>query len=100
LRDGVLGAICGLEYAAQAMALHLALLSGDEIPRAGLLGEVRELALDVERLDRVAGPLTIDAFRLLGDRRRAIYRFGVAGDGTVLLAGRASVFIDDPGAPR
>jgi predicted hotdog family 3-hydroxylacyl-ACP dehydratase len=95
LRAGRLWAVCALEYAAQAMALHLALRSGDT-PRAGFLGEVRELGLHAERLDLVPGPLSVEASRVLGDGRRAIYRFGVAAGGLVLVTGRASVFIDDP----
>jgi predicted hotdog family 3-hydroxylacyl-ACP dehydratase len=96
-RAGVLWAICGLEYAAQTMAVHLSLASGRyERPRAGFLGEVRELRLCAERLDEVAAPLSIEASRILDDDRGAIYRFRVAVGGREILSGRASVFLDYP----
>jgi len=100
-RAGVLWAICGLEYAAQTMAVHLALASGRcGQPRTGLLGEVRELRLDAGRLDEVAAPLSIEAARILDDDRCAMYRFRVAGGGREILSGRASVFLDYPGGMR
>jgi predicted hotdog family 3-hydroxylacyl-ACP dehydratase len=100
-RAGVLWAICGLEYAAQTMAVHLSVASGrQERPRAGFLGEVRELRLDAGRLDEVAAPLSIEASRILDDDRRAMYRFRVAAGGREILSGRASVFLDYPAAAR
>ncbi|MGQ0593328.1 MAG: hydroxymyristoyl-ACP dehydratase [Gammaproteobacteria bacterium] len=96
-RAGVLWAICGLEYAAQTMAVHLSLASGCRgQPRTGLLGEVRELRLETGRLDEVAAPLSIEATRILDDDRRAMYRFRVAAGGREILSGRASVFLDYP----
>ena len=96
-RAGVLWAICGLEYAAQTMAVHLSLASGRcGQPRTGLLGEVRELRLDAGRLDEVAAPLSIEATRILDDDRCAMYRFRVAAGGREILSGRASVFLDYP----
>ena len=57
-----LPAICGLEYAAQAMALHCALTSGKAKPAAGYLGGVRDLRLLVQRLDAVRDPLSHRGF--------------------------------------
>lgn len=98
-RAGVLWAICALEYAAQAMAVHLILASPGRVgrPRAGFLGEVRELTLGAERLDAIPAPLAIEATRLLGDGQRALYRFRVAAAGCEILCGRASVFLDESG---
>ena len=64
LAGGRLGAACGVEYAAQAMALHGALLSeqrGVPRPRRGLLVSVRGVTLHVPRLDDVAGEITVAA---------------------------------------
>src|SRR5258708_3794232 len=55
-RGGSLAAICGIEYAAQAMAVHgrLADATGDR-PVSGFLASVREVHCNVGRLDRLPG---------------------------------------------
>ncbi|MGH8520439.1 MAG: hypothetical protein ACREU9_03130 [Gammaproteobacteria bacterium] len=88
-----LPAICGLEYAAQAMALHCALTSGNTKPVVGYLGGVRDLRLLVRRLDAVRDPLRIEAVRIIGDTGAYLYRFQVTAGGKMLLDGRASVFL-------
>lgn len=92
---GRLGAACGIEYAAQAMAAHGALLaSAAASPRAGYLASVREVDLQVARLDDVAGDLAIDAERVSGDDNTILYRFSVAAATGVLVSGRAIVMLD------
>src|SRR2546425_12108681 len=51
-----LGAACGIEYAAQAMAVHGALLAPADstAPRAGYLVSVRGVQFQVARLDDIA----------------------------------------------
>jgi predicted hotdog family 3-hydroxylacyl-ACP dehydratase len=49
--------------------------------------------LYVERLDDVAGELTITARRLSGDGGLVLYAFSVAGE-RLLLEGRAAVVLD------
>ena len=92
---GRLGAACGVEYAAQAMAVHGALLAQvDAAPRVGYLASVRAVELLVPRLDDLAGDLTITAERITGDANNILYRFTVAADGQTLLTGRAAVVLD------
>jgi predicted hotdog family 3-hydroxylacyl-ACP dehydratase len=97
---GRLGAACGIEYAAQAMAVHGALVAesaGDAAvaaPRTGYLAGVRGVTLHVDRLDMVAGPLTVDAQRITGDANTVLYNFAVQAGGQVLLSGRAIVVLD------
>ena len=99
---GRLGAACGVEYAAQAMAVHSALVaetgakgSAGNIPaRAGYLASLRSVTLHVERLDTVAGPLTVNAQRVTGDANTVLYSFTVQADAQVLLSGRAVVVLD------
>jgi predicted hotdog family 3-hydroxylacyl-ACP dehydratase len=99
-RGGELEAICGLEYAAQAMAAHVGLDAGKKRPVAvGYLGAVKHLMLRATRLDDVKEHLTIEATRLVGEGGRFIYTFRVSASGQDLLAGRASIFVsyrDDP----
>ena len=96
LRDaGRLGAAVGVEYAAQAMAVHGALLApSDGGPQPGYLTSVRGLTLSVDRLDDLDGPLSVRAERLSGDARVILYAFSVHHLGRRLLQGRASVVID------
>ncbi|WP_395055633.1 3-hydroxylacyl-ACP dehydratase [Polaromonas sp.] len=100
--QGRLGAACGVEYAAQAMAVHGALVAeirgdgfdADAVPRAGYLASVRSVSLHVDRLDTVAAPLLISAERITGDNNTVLYSFAVKAGDTALLSGRAVVVLD------
>ena len=96
LRDaGRLGAAVGVEYAAQAMAVHGALLArSDAAPAQGYLTSVRGLSLHVDRLDDVDGPLRVTAERQSGDARLVLYQFTLHQGDRCLLEGRASVVLD------
>jgi predicted hotdog family 3-hydroxylacyl-ACP dehydratase len=90
-----LGAACGIEYAAQAMAAHGALLAGgDSAPRAGYLASIRGVELHVARLDDIAADLHVEAERLSGDDNIILYGFRVNAAGRELLNGRAAVILD------
>ena len=90
-----LGAACGIEYAAQAMAAHGALLAAaDAAPRAGYLASVRGVALQAARLDNIAADLDVEAERLSGDDTTILYGFRVSAAGRELLSGRAAVVLD------
>jgi predicted hotdog family 3-hydroxylacyl-ACP dehydratase len=90
---GVLPALCGVEYAAQAMAVHGALHDGQRAggPRPGMLAAVRDVELKVERLDDIAEDLVIEAHCLLNESGRLLYRFEVRANNRELLQGRATV---------
>jgi predicted hotdog family 3-hydroxylacyl-ACP dehydratase len=93
--DGRLGAACGVEYAAQAMALHGGLTGAvDGRPTAGYLASLRALVLRVDRLDNLAGDLIVEAERLAGETASVSYRFSVSHGGTLLVSGRAAVILD------
>ena len=99
LRDGGrLAAVCGVEYAAQAMAVHGGLVAGGKRPTAGFLASVRDLTCHVGRLDDLAEDLTIEAEKLMGEGSGVIYGFTVRAGDRDLLSGRAAVVID-AGAP-
>ena len=94
-RDNQLEAICGLEYAAQAMAVHVGLLEQGKERRltVGYLGGVKNLMLRAIRLDDVKGDLTIQATRLVGEVNCFIYAFRVSVGQEEFLDGRASIFL-------
>jgi predicted hotdog family 3-hydroxylacyl-ACP dehydratase len=90
-----LGTANGIEYAAQAMAVHGALLAGhDGAPRQGYLTSVRGVTLHVARLDDLAGELLVRAEHLSGDAHNILYQFSVCHADRCLLEGRAAVVLD------
>lgn len=94
-RNGRLATVCGVEYAAQAMAVHGALLGGQSgRPRAGFLASVRGVEMHVERLDTFDGPLSVTAERIGGDAGNVLYRFAVRCGAQTLIEGRAAVILD------
>ena len=92
---GRLGVASGIEYAAQAMATHGALLLAEGAPpRAGFLTSLRDVVFGASRLDDVAADLAIEALRHSGDGNNAVYRFTVRAGERELLHGRATVVLD------
>ncbi len=93
--SGRLGAACGIEYAAQAMAVHGALVAAQDAGAGhGYLVSVRSAALHVARLDDVQGEIRVDAERVAGDRNSVLYRFALAHDGRRLIDGRAVIALN------
>lgn len=102
---GRLGIAAGIEYAAQAMAAHGALVGeaagqSDATPRAGYLASVRGVSLNAVRLDDVPAPLQVRAQRLMGDSNNIVYSFELAAEERLLLRGRATVVLDAAVAQR
>lgn len=95
LRAGAeLPALCGIEYAAQAMAVHGRLSSAvTEKPRAGYLASVSDVVCAVRRLDDLDGDLVIEAEKLAGDDARVQYRFTITSNHTQILTGKAAVVL-------
>jgi len=93
---GQLGAACGIEYAAQAMAVHGALLATEEstAPCAGFLVSVRGTELHVARLDDIAAELEVKAFCITRDENNILYEFSISAAGTILIEGRAAVIVN------
>ena len=94
--DGRLGAACGIEYAAQAMAVHGAVLAPPEqvSARVGYLVSVRGVQLYVARLDNIADDLMVAATCITRDENNVLYQFSVSAAGRLLLEGRAAVVIN------
>lgn len=96
---GRLGISAGIEYAAQAMAVHGALLATeDAAPCVGFLTSVRDVRWSRSRLDDVAADLTVCAERISGNTVSLLYQFSVQVADAVLLSGRASVLLQAPEA--
>ncbi|HEY5102773.1 MAG TPA: hypothetical protein VII70_08315 [Steroidobacteraceae bacterium] len=92
---GRLGGICGVEYAAQSMAVHGALVAGcTSVPAVGYLAALRGVVVHVRRLDELAGDLVISCERTNGDAATVMYQFCVCSGDLTVLAGRATVILD------
>ena len=99
---GRLGAACGIEYAAQAMAVHGALIAQAQAsageatngPQIGYLVSVRSVVLHVERLDKLSGALIIQAERMSGDDSTLLYSFTLHCGIALLVSGRAVVVVN------
>ena len=96
LRTGdCLLAVCGIEYAAQAVAVHGALCSLNHHlpPTPGMLASVRNVALHIDRLDDIAADLIVSGTRVSGDERALLYEFTVTWDLRVLISGRGTIIL-------
>jgi predicted hotdog family 3-hydroxylacyl-ACP dehydratase len=92
---GRLTVSAGLEYAAQAMGIHVGLVSRGHRTEApiGYVGSVRDVVFSVSRLDDLADDLTIEASRMVEGADSYMYRFTVSHCGSMLIEGRAAIFI-------
>jgi predicted hotdog family 3-hydroxylacyl-ACP dehydratase len=98
---GHLKAICAIEYAAQAIALHGAVNAAAPGVRPGMLASVRALDLHADRLDDIGGDLLVCATRIGGDETALLYNFSVSGEHRLLAAGRATIVLRSAAAaPR
>lgn len=94
-----LGGLSGIEFAAQAMAVHGRLTApAGRPPKAGYLVSLRDVACRAPWLDRLEAELVIDAERLAGDEGQALYRFAVTCGALEVIAGRAAVLLEPSAA--
>lgn len=93
---GMLRTVCGIEYAAQAMAVHGALSATQRCshPRGGRLASVRSAELFASRLDDIHDDLHIYATQLMGDEHSMIYEFNITVKTKFLLKGKATVVLN------
>jgi predicted hotdog family 3-hydroxylacyl-ACP dehydratase len=99
LRTGAgLPAACGIEYAAQAVAVHGGLKTSNEpgfhAPARGYLANAKDVHWQVERLDDIEADLVIEAEQLISEGGRSIYAFRIGAAGRPLLDGRVAVVLE------
>lgn len=89
---------CAIEYAAQAMALHGALIGQEAgVPVSpGYLASARGVRFARLRLDDLCGELRIEAARTAGDARQILYAFRVSHADETIVEGRATVVLNTP----
>lgn len=95
LRSGDrLAALHLCEYGAQAMAVHgglLARLENGGKAAPGVLAALREVEFAVDRIDDIAGPLTVVAHKKIAGPSGWLYAFEVDAGARWLTRGRVSV---------
>ncbi|WHZ19351.1 MAG: 3-hydroxydecanoyl-[ACP] dehydratase [Rhodanobacteraceae bacterium] len=98
--DGMLHAVNLCEYAAQAMAVHGALRerAAGGAAQPGFLVALREVALNVERIDDLPGRLQVHVECLIAMPGSLQYAFRIEHRGSVLATGRAAVMHQTAGA--
>ena len=87
-----LAGIIGVEYAAQAVAVHGSLTSSSE-PQKGYLAGLRDIVGAVSRLDTEQDDLVVSATRVAAESGRLLYDFRIEAAGRELLRGRLSVVL-------
>ena len=91
LRDEAgLSAIAAIEYGAQAVAVHGAMMNGDKRTH-GMLAAAREVVLGVERLDDIEDDLEVSAQRLIEEGDKRLYEFALHAGGRELVRGRVAI---------
>lgn len=110
LRSGdSLGVATAIEYAAQATAIHSALLIGNDGKLgAGFLASVRNVQWHHPRIDDAGAQLCVRATRLSGNEMTVLYTFVITAgaqfdearpDGAApIVEGRISIFLDSAAA--
>ena len=87
--------LCGIEFAAQAMAVHGGLTGMvGRRPRAGLLVSVRDVVASAQYLSDYTEDLQIEAEQLMAGESSVTYSFSLHIRDAELLSGRATVVLD------
>lgn len=89
-RDGAVPSIAACEYAAQAAAVHGALLDGAGQARPGMLAKLTQVELQAPSF-RGAGPINVHAELLSRVAQGCLYAFDVDSSGHPVASGRLMV---------
>lgn len=93
-RNDRLSSVSGVEFAAQAMAVHGRLLAPAEArPSIGLLVSLRDYVLHCVWIDDLHSALDIEAKRTMGNETVSIYDFTLRAGDNAVVEGRASVML-------
>lgn len=96
LRDGVgLATLAGIEYAAQAAAVHGALLRGEAAPRSGVLAALKNVTATCPWLHNVAEDIVVEANLLHSDPAGGIFAFAVFVGAECILSGQFTLMYID-----
>lgn len=89
-QQGILSIYAGVEYAAQAMAVHMRLcLDNDqEPPRKGFVAVASKLEAQRQNLDEAQTSLVITLHQLVANDQGSLYEFIISADNQQILSGQ------------
>ncbi|MCK5696772.1 MAG: hypothetical protein KAI02_01330 [Gammaproteobacteria bacterium] len=104
-QDGMINSIMGIEYAAQTMALHSALLYQENYRQeqslqkkdSGYLATIRNIQMNAEHLNPSLSdnthPLIISVSLLMSDTQGYCYKFNITRHNMTLISGQLTLFL-------
>ena len=92
---GGLSALAGMEYAAQAAAVHSALLLDEAVPRSGVLAALKNVTASRLWLHEINEDIVVEATLLHGDPAGGIFAFAVFADEERVLSGQFTLMYID-----
>ena len=97
LREGGgLSTLVGIEYAAQAAAVHGALLRGDTLPRSGVLASLKNVIATQPWMHEIVEDIVIETNLLHRDPAGGIFAFDVFASEERILSGQFTLMVIDP----
>ena len=93
-RQGRLAAVCTVELALQAMALHGALTAGRPQPQ-GFVTSLRDVLVAEPFADHLPSPLRVEAALLAAESHGQIYRFTITAAGLLVVSGQAAIHVPE-----
>ena len=93
---GGLAALAGIEYAAQAAAVHGALLQGGTMPRSGVLAALKNVTAARPWLHDLAEELVFEATLMHSDLAGGIFDFTAFAGAACVLSGQFTLMYIDP----
>ena len=96
LREGAgLATLAGIEYAAQAAAVHGALLRGETRPRSGVLASLKNVICTRPWMHEIVEDIVIEANLLHSDPTGGIFAFDVFASEERILSGQFTLMYID-----
>ena len=92
---GGLATLAGIEYAAQAAAVHGSLVLNETAPRNGVLAALKNVTATQQWLHELAGDIVIEAKLLHSDPTGGIFAFAMLAGETRLLSGQFTLMYID-----
>lgn len=97
-RDGVVPSVIAVEYAAQAAAVHGALLDGRAAPTPGVLAKLTQVKLHTAHMPTNCGLLAVNAELIRRGAAGCVYNFEIACVHEIVASGRLMVAFMSPSA--
>ena len=92
---GGLATLAGIEYAAQAAAVHSTLLLNETVPRSGVLAALKNVNATQLWLHEIADDIVVEANLLHRDPAGGIFSFAVLAGETRVLSGQFTLMYTD-----